>query len=197
MQPAIEQFRVNVSRVRSLGSLRSAIENQTTAALDLSDILRAQLVLAVSALDDFVHEEVRQGMMEIWRGRRIETPSFKRFPVSLENVRLAAFPGDDWLQTEIRLHHNWRSFQRSENIAEAIRLISDLRIWDEVANHLGRPANETRERLDLIVERRNKIAHEADIDPTRPGERWPIDQKLVDDAIDFIEKVCEAINRVI
>jgi len=48
----------------------------------------------------------------------------------------------------------------------------------------------------LIVDRRNQIAHEADLDPTNPGARWPINALLVDDTVDFIEKVGDAIYEV-
>ena len=51
---------------------------------------------------------------------------------------------------------------------------------------------DVRRQLNLIVDRRNKIAHEADSDPTFPGSRWPIDEALVDEAVDFIEQVVES-----
>jgi hypothetical protein len=51
-------------------------------------------------------------------------------------------------------------------------------------------------RLKLIVDRRNKIAHEADLDPTSPGFRWPISSTVVNDAIDFIESLGDAIYKV-
>ena len=47
MQTAIDQFRTNINRVRNLGSIFEALDSQTTSVLDLSDILRAELVLAV------------------------------------------------------------------------------------------------------------------------------------------------------
>lgn len=49
----------------------------------------------------------------------------------------------------------------------------------------------------LVVDRRNKIAHEADIDPSFPGKRWPIDDVLVDDAISFIENIAETIYMIV
>ena len=70
MQPAFDQFCENLARARSLGGLAQSLSNLTTAAVDLSDILRASLVLAVSAFDHFVHEFVRLGMLEVHRGNR-------------------------------------------------------------------------------------------------------------------------------
>jgi hypothetical protein len=51
MQLAIEQFRISLARVRDLIAIHNSLKSQTTSALDVSDILRAALVLTVSALD--------------------------------------------------------------------------------------------------------------------------------------------------
>jgi hypothetical protein len=47
MQSVIEQFRLNISRVRDLVAIYSILENQTAGRLVFSDILRAAFVLAV------------------------------------------------------------------------------------------------------------------------------------------------------
>lgn len=57
-------------------------------------------------------------------------------------------------------------------------------------------AKDVKARLKLIVDRRNKIAHEADLDPTSPGFRWRIDGPMVKDAVDFIEHLGDAIYQV-
>ena len=136
MQVAIDQFRVNIARVRNLGAIHNTLNAQITAAIDLSDILRSELVMAVSALDYYIHEIVRLGMLEVYRGTRPETSTFPRFQISLKNVRQAVSTptSDDWLENEIRERHSWRSFQQPDHIAEAIRLISDIRLWEQVSS---------------------------------------------------------------
>jgi hypothetical protein len=199
MQSALDQARANIGRVRNLGAIHKALNAQTTGAIDLSDMLRAELVLGVSALDHFVHELVRLGMLEVYRGNRAQTPAFLRFTVSLESVLQGiAAPGDEgWLENEIRTRHGRQSFQNANNIANAVRLISEVSLWEEVANRLGMSLQDVQSQLNLIVDRRNKIAHEADSDPTFPGSRWPIDDVLVDEAVDFIEQVIESIYYVL
>ena len=88
-------------------------------------------------------------------------------------------------------------FQQPDKIADAIRLISPVKLWEQVGKELGQSAQDVRMRLELIIDRRNKIAHEADMDPTNLGFRWPIDAALSTDALDFIEKVAEAIFKVV
>ena len=63
---------------------------------------------------------------------------------------------------------------------------------------MGSPAKDIKQQLSLIVDRRNKIAHEADIDPTLSlGNRWPIDELLVNEAVDFLEQVVESIHKIL
>ena len=178
-----------------LEAIYNTLNAQTTAAIDPSDILRSELVMAVSALDHYIHEIVRLGMLEVYRGTRPETSAFLRFQISLESVRqaISAPTSDDWLGNEIRERHSWRSFQQADHIAEAIRLISDIRLWEQVSSYLRMPAQDVRQQLNLIADRRNKIVHEADMNPTPYDTRWPIDEALVDDAINFIEQIVETI----
>ncbi len=201
MQSALDQFRISINRVRDLIAVHNSVNTQSTSALDLSDILRAALVLSVSALDYYVHEVVKLGMIEIHRGNRLEPPAYSRFQISLgsarEGMNISANL-DYWLEAEIQQRHSYKSFQHPDKIAEAIRLISDQSLWLEVGNVMGQPAKDIKQQLIVIVDRRNKIAHEADINPELGlGNRWSIDEAMVQDTIDFIEEVIESIHLVI
>ena len=92
--------------------------------------------------------------------------------------------------------HGWLSFQHPDKIANAIRLVSTVDLWQAVALRRNEDVKATKAQLFAIVDRRNKIAHEADLDPGNPGERWPIDRPLVEEAIDFIESTIRAIYEV-
>jgi len=194
MQSAFDQFRISISRVRDLIAVHNSVKVISTSALDLSDILRAALVLSVSALDYYVHEVVRLGMLEIYNGSRSEPPAFSSFQVSLGSTRSL----NNLLEDEIRQRHSYKSFQQPDKIADAIRLISDKKLWEEVGSVMNRPAKDIKQELSIIVDRRNKIAHEADIDPTLDlGDRWSINEKLVNDAVNFIEQVVESIHSIL
>ena len=206
MRASLDLFRVNANRSRDLASIARAMTAQTTGALDTSDILRASLIMAVSSLDYFIHAIVRVGMLEAYRAERARTPAFLRFQVTLEAILQASSEADSetWLEQQIRDSHGHQSFQTPESIADAVRLvISSPSLWNEVALRQGIDAQEVRDRLKLIVQRRNKIAHEADIMPDYAGQiaysdlRSPIDPSMVDDAIDFIEQVAEAIYELV
>ncbi|NJN20508.1 MAG: hypothetical protein HC812_04025 [Leptolyngbya sp. RL_3_1] len=249
MQSALDQFRISIGRVRDLISLHNSVKAQATGALDSSDMLRAALVLAVSALDYYVHEVVTLGMLEIHRGQRSEPRSssnttqsaFSRFQVSLGGARqdrltaidianwleneiqqsqgheflqqsytlsslipaisnsvLGKLNSTSWLENEIRERLGYQSFQQADKVADAIRYISDKKLWDEVSVKMTKPAKDIKQELNSIVDRRNKIAHEADIDPTfNIGDRWNIDEVIVGNAVNFIETLVESIHQVL
>ena len=77
-----------------------------------------------------------------------------------------------------------------------MRLVSDVELWAAVGTQLSRPSADVKTQLKLIVDRRNKIAHEADMDPTPPRSRYPITRNLVDTSLDFLENVANAIIAV-
>ncbi len=199
MHNAIQHFRANTDRVRALGGLYQAFCLLTTPALDSTDLLRAQIVLAVSALDHYIHEITRLGMLEVLTGGRPQTNAFLRFQVTMD-AAMAGFTGgggSSWFEAEIREKHGYLAFQHPDKVADAIRLFSPCELWPSVALKLGLPVQDVKNRLSLIVDRRNKIAHEADLDPSYPGTRWPIYPADATNAVNFIERVCEAIHSVV
>ena len=205
MLTALNLFHTNLSRSRDLANIARTMSAQTTAVLDTTDILRASLMMVVSSLDYFIHAMVKTGMLEAYRSERTRTPSFLRFQVTLESILQASLSLDseEWLEEQIGERHGYQSFQRPENIAEAVRLVSNASLWPEVAQQLGMKAQDVKDRLELIVQRRNKIAHEADIMPDHAGQvaysdlRSPINPEMVSDTIDFIEQVAETIYALI
>jgi hypothetical protein len=199
MHSAIQHFRSNIERVRALGGLYEALSRLTTPAVDTTDILRAQIVLAVSALDHYIHELTRLGMLEVFNGLRPSTSAFGRFHVTIDAAiaGIAGSGGSSWFEAEIREKHGFLAFQHPDKVADAIRLFSACELWPQVAIKLGLSIQEVKSRLRLIVERRNKIAHEADLDPSYPGTRWPISSADADSTVKFIEDICEAMHSAI
>ena len=192
------QFKENLKRCRELGGLAVAMQSLTTAAIDVSDLWRAQIVLVVSALDHFIHDLVRLGMIESAKGRRPQTDSYLRFDITLAATQsaLSGSPHEVWIGETVRAKHSWQSFQDPDKLADAIRLMSSVKLWEDVGAELGLPPKDVKTRLKLIVDRRNKIAHEADLDPTNPGFRWSIHGPMVSDTVDFIEQLGDAIYKV-
>ena len=187
-----------MARVRQLHALHHSFSKQVTAIVDLSDLLRAEIVLAVSALDYFIHELTRLGMLECFDGTRPVTDAFNRFslPIGGAEQLASAATAKVFVEGEIRSRHSFLAFQHPDKIADAIRLFSGVKLWEEVAKELGTKADDLKTSLKLIVDRRNKIAHEADIDPSYPDQRWPVDQPMVENILKSIEDIARAIFKV-
>ena len=190
-------FEQNIIRVKNLGEIYDSLNFQTTPTLDLSDILRAQYVMLVSALDHFIHELIRFGMVEIYNGERRETKKFKEFILSIDkNIlfqkAIMEAKSDVWLNHQIRHRNGFKSFQEADKLKEAMSLIIDTDIWEEVANKLEDDVLQIKRKLNLIIDRRNQISHEADIEPTYQELRIIyIDD--VKDSIIFIESLINVI----
>ncbi|MGA7501487.1 MAG: HEPN domain-containing protein [Isosphaeraceae bacterium] len=203
MQTALDDFRASIARVRHLpimhAHLVATFLPPPVAGLDIDDLLRSQVVMTVSALDYYVHELTRLGMIEVLEGKRPVIPPFEKYQVSLDAAKSGILaPGTSaWLDTEIRTKHGFLSFQKYDKIADAIRLFSAAALWTDVAAHLGVQPVDIKLELELLVQRRNKIAHEADLDPSFPGVRWPITAAQATRATDFVESICETIHLVI
>lgn len=198
MLSAQRQFKENLKRVRELGGVAAAVQSLTTSAIDVSDLWRAQVVLAVSALDYFIHELARLGMIDCAKGARPKTDAYLRFdiPLSATESALSGTTHEVWVGETVREKHSWQSFQDPDKLADAIRLISPVKLWEGVGVELSMLPKDVKTRLKLVVDRRNKIAHEADLDPANPGFRWPITAPMVNDTIDFIERLGDAIFKV-
>lgn len=186
-----------MDRARHLGGLHGALSSLTTSAVDASDLLRAQLVLGVSALDYYIHEITVLGMVSVLEGRRPSTPSFLKYRVAMDSVLSGTSTTSGWFESDIRERHSFLSFQQPDKIADAIRQFSDVKLWQQVALQLALPEQDVKARLKLIVDRRNKIAHEADVDPSYPDMRWPISKSDVDQSLAFISQIGESIYAAI
>lgn len=184
-----------MNRVEHVGGLYKALCGLTTPVVDTSDLLRAQVVLAVSALDYYVHEVTVLGMLEVFAGKRPPTKAFKKYRVAVGSVVSALTAGgNNWFEAEIRERHGFLSFQQPDKVADAIRLFSDVELWPAVAAQMSSTEKMVKNHLRLIVDRRNKIAHEADMDPSYPGTRWPIQEIEVEEAIRFLRGTVESIH---
>jgi len=199
MKTILNQFKDNILEIRNLHLFSTCGYLTSGTIIDISDVLRAELTSAVSAFDHYIHGIVRIGMLETFNGKRPETPSFKKFNIPLEKVSDAMSDpaSSNRLEYKIIDQHRRKSFQRSDKVSKAIRLISDIEIWEEIATGQGKNAGDLKTQLDTIVDRRNQIVHEADMVPSSPGNRWEIEEIMVENAIDFIEKLADTIYDIL
>lgn len=197
MLSAFTEFKSSISRVRELNTLHHHLKNNLQLPNDLSDLLRSEIVYCVSALDKLIHELVRVGMVDIYCNRRPPTGKFDTFAISLQTERnisnTSIQPAEYWIEQEIVNRHKHLSFQDPKNIADALSLIwNENHKWQKIATRVGQDQRALKTQLKNIVNRRNQIVHESDIDifsGTKNGITEG-DTRLI---VDFIESLGKAI----
>jgi hypothetical protein len=205
----IVHFEAAWFRCAQLSALHAYIANNVSSVLDAGELLRAEWVARVIALDLYIHELVAQQMLAIFEMRRPPTPAYLRFQISTETmdrIRAAATLSEASaaFDLNVRTQLSGFTFQDPEQIADGLRLCSGIELWNEVALKLGAPQGEKvalakalKKDLSLIVQRRNKIAHEGDLQPSPPRVPWPIRQTDVDFVANHIEKIIRAIDAIV
>lgn len=220
MNNAYANFTLAVDNIKKFGSIYDKISiDYPLLNKELDDMLRAQIVYAVSAMDCYIHEIVRIGIIKSFIGERPRTSKWKSSPVSLENVQSIITIEQSGLvapQKEAEMVNALNSifkpllktlsFQQSDKIKDALsyiwleehkmQAIANSINYNLVGNNLNEKVKYLEQKLSLIVTRRNQIAHEADWDSVNACKRV-VQKSEVDDIILFVEKFVEAIHNKI
>ena len=189
MNQAFSQFSINIEEVRKIHLISTSLNMPSTSIVDTSSILRSCIVLSVSAIDHLIHELTLIGMCEIFKGIRPVTSKYNSYNISLGIMNaIISTPPLIPFESEIRRSLGWQTFQRPEKIKEAISLFNPIAIWQELERVMVDSKINIKNQLNLIVDRRNMIAHEADIEPVFKTKRL-ISDFDVTSTINFIEKL--------
>ncbi len=211
MQTAYNQFLANIGEVKKLEDLFHFLKYTQGLPNDLSDLLRAEIIYSISALDKLVHELVRIGMVQAFKGNRSKTPSFDNFTISaqtldkimetsLERSQNPTRPilasselPEYWFEQEIMHKHKFLAFQDTKKMSEGLSLIwNENHKWQKIATLMGKSESEVKTPLEMMVTRRNQIAHEADIH-LLTQVRNTIMENDVNEFVIFVESLGKAI----
>lgn len=194
MRP-IDSFKESMESVKTLHALHGTL-CEKLPAMDISEILRAEVVLLVSALDCFIHDVVRKGLMEIFNDKNKNISD--RLSITLSTTKQMLLSESDTekqevLETAIKQILSKQSYQSSHNIEDALQLISVSKPWSSIEKNMGIKAEDIKKQLGVVIRRRNQIAHESDR-KNLMGERNDIERGDIDEMICFISKLAECIN---
>jgi hypothetical protein len=202
MQQAIDTFKLNIDSVKQLDAIYQYLEqNNVGKTLDLSEILRAEIVLAVSAMDNFISDLLLIGLVENFEQRKPLSNEFAKFRLDMQTVmNILNEPSQREksaiLGEYVRKFNEGNAYQEPKNIANTLKLLGITELWNKVSTimSISNPADVSKE-LEIIVWNRNKIAHEADFDHLSQKKRQR-DRPTTLHAVDFIEKLCNAIYTI-
>ncbi len=174
------------------------LQSNHVESLNIDSILRAEFVLLVSALDFYIHQIVCHGIVQNFFSGVIECEE-ALIPISIIQQLDRATNQPDKEQilfASLKKRLSKDSFQSSRSIEYALGLIGIQRIWRQLSSRMGDTAENIKNTLDLIVQRRNQIAHEADIE-THTGTYRPISQSTVNDCRNFLSSLVTNIDQLL
>lgn len=201
MNNSIKRFRDSFIRIKNVDALYLHLTNQLSFnETNVGDLLRSQVVYCVSAFDRFIHDITKAGMLEIFSGSRIATPSYLKFSIPVEvynNINTGIVSPEILFAQHIQNAHSHLSFQDAGKISAALSLFWDEQHkWQKIASKMQIPIADLKIEFSNIVIRRNQIAHESDID-LYSGDLQEINHIDSSRMVVFIEKLGESIYDLI
>ncbi len=166
----------------------------------VSDLYRAALVMAVSAMDAYFHAKVLRYVVEQSK-KQEPSESLMNHKITVSDfVRGNTMKRrNSALRSAIARQLSFQSFQQPKDIKQACNLIGVIDIWNKLADKLSADKDDIQKTIKGIVDRRNKIAHEGDVSQSvkaRNAHR-EIQPKMVKDALVLITNVVEAADDII
>lgn len=190
-------FKRNIAAARDLSILFDTLTQHVALPQSFDDLLRSQIVYAVSAFDKFIHDLVRIGMLQILAGTRPVTAKYESEPIAMKTIiEMAAAsvpPKEHFFEQALIRKFKIVSFQDPIKVADGLSYIwTESQKWQKIGSGLGLTDDGARTQLKLIADRRNSIVHEADIDPVS-GLKFPISKRESDEAVDFLNSCADEI----
>lgn len=200
MKNALNIFKALIEQGTISDGLYQYLDSQKIH-LDFSDLLRWQWILSVSALDRYIHDIVRIGMVQAFEMKRPQTPKFKTFHIGMNefaNITTAPIPAIEF-EREVARQHSFLAFQFPDKIADALAYIWDEKNkWDIISSNMNSTITprDLKTKLTNIVTRRNQIVHEGDcLTVLLPLQQQPVSLADTKDVIKFITELAEAIYK--
>lgn len=171
----------------------AALDEDDFTESQLSDLLRASIVMAVSALDAYFHSKTLAFIVK-------SATKGDSMPKSLSKatITVADFVGatrfkrrNQGLRNAFQRSLGFQSLQQPKNIEDALSLIGIEKFWSGVAARIGNPVEDIKKELTQIVKRRNQIAHEGDLSQSKKARNKPHDitPGLVQSSLDFLDQL--------
>jgi hypothetical protein len=197
MLKALGVFKENLRQTRELGSVYDYLIGYGGGPMTFDDLLRSQIVYGISAFDKLMHDVIRIGIVDTFIGKRTPTPKYlgEKVPLSVVTAMNSATvpPKEIIFEQYISSILRYVSYQDPDVVSDGLSYIwSEQHKWQRIAASMGADRRTVKTELRLIVDRRNSIVHEADID-LQTGVRRVITKTDSENAVSFLEKCAEAI----
>lgn len=196
MDVIFDRYEKNICKVNEIIATYNYL-SQNAKEFDCSIILRSQFVMLVSAFDTYVHCYI---INKIIRQYFSEENFFVQSDIPL---RLSfSMRGKTDIEQRKMIYEFFLkklskdSFQSPKSIEYAFNIIGIHKVWKRLGDYIREKSpEEIKGTLSLIVDRRNKIAHESDWDNISCSYR-AITLSDVTDCRDFINRLVGGIRAI-
>ena len=197
----INSFRESLSDADRLRLLYEHCVDQLQLPRDYSDLLRMSFVYCLSALDKLMHDIILHEMVEVYIGRRSQTPKYldealtirQHLDLSIATTSPAAIIFGDIVRVKL----SRMTFMDPDKITDGLSLVwGESHKWQVIAKELGRDEAQVKIELRNLFKRRNAIVHETDRSPVS-GEKLPIEPSDAERVQKFISAIGETIYRLV
>ncbi|MFE9797416.1 hypothetical protein ACFYP6_01015 [Streptomyces goshikiensis] len=204
-----QAFKTNIEYARKMVLAGQSLAAFQSPVFDIGDFYRAAWVQVVSAIDHWFHEELYRRVADLAAadspGMPYQLTKFELPLEKVEEVRRGTTTLADAVSEHVKAKWANASLQNPRKISEALKLVTEENIWGKAAvqlnewNHgrTGMTDQTLKKQYVSITDRRNKIAHDADLLDGDLKRRRPISDADVTDAIDWIERIALAIAKVL
>jgi hypothetical protein len=201
MRRALVTFTTSIADARGLTGLYDFLTASVPSPFSYDDLLRSQLVYSVSAFDKLIHDLIRIGMVATFIGVRTATPKYYSESISIQfhGTLIAATlpPKETLFEQEIARKLKTVSYQDPQKVSEGLSYIWDENNkWIKIGKLMGWEPDNAKTKLKLIVDRRNAIVHESDMNPLS-NTKNPINRAECNDVTDFIELCGNSIAQLV
>ena len=200
---AITNFERNISSVEDLIEIYGIVDVQLPILKTQSgEILRAVIVLSVSALDNFLHDFYRTEIVDSYLGNGNFNVQFDKIKISIKSLgeidsSVSTAEKQNYLTNELRKIQKTESYQSGRSIESIFANLDVKNIWTKL-EQIGidnLKSSDIKSELSNIIDRRNKISHESDWDFVNQA-KYPIALLDAEYVVDFIKKFVNGINQI-
>lgn len=166
------------------------------------NILRSQIVFLESALDFYLHELSKCGMVKIFNGDWPKTDRYNNLKVEMKLIDAAIKNPEscDWLLDYINEKNKKEVYISLDSMRDQLNLLGIefervvTNAFSDKSNSEGIPINGKQVIKDLF-NRRNEIAHQSDRNHFN-SEQNDITKEYVLENIDYVKSIIEAIHNI-
>jgi hypothetical protein len=208
--PAFANLQRNLEYARNLATAGLHLQRLKVGAFEVEDVYRAAWVQAVAALDQWVRQEIRERILARVNGSSVDAA--QRLVACGVAKSVAQDVTDGKLTAGAAVDQHFAgaltktTFQKAPIIAAGFAKVADVDgLWDHVAQSFTERGAEAHawtattvsDRLNEIVVRRNKIAHEYDEDPGNPPHKRSINATDATQTVEWIGRLAQAVMDVL